>query len=49
MPTHRGFSAWIVSGGEVLSEHLVAVDTEKNQVQCWVPGEEGNVSGIRFY
>lgn len=46
MPTHLGFSAWIVSGGEVLSEHLVAVDSKTNKVQCWIPSEEGQVSGM---
>ncbi|KAF7969276.1 hypothetical protein HWV62_27803 [Athelia sp. TMB] len=41
MPTHLGFSAWIVSGGRVLPEYLVAVDPKTNKVQCWIPGEAG--------
>lgn len=46
MLTHRGFSAWIVSGGRELPEYLVAVDEAKHRVQCWVPSEEGKVRRV---
>ena len=43
MLTHRGFSAWVVSNGMVLPEHLVAVDEQCHRVSCWIPGTEGHV------
>lgn len=46
MPSHRGFSAWIVSDGQVLKEHLVAIDANSNRVQCWIPSEAGKVRNI---
>ncbi|KAH0583727.1 hypothetical protein H2248_009334 [Termitomyces sp. 'cryptogamus'] len=41
MLTHRGFSAWIVVDGKPLPEYLIAVDSNKNCVSCWIPSEEG--------
>ena len=43
MLTHRGFSAWVMSNGKVLAEHLVAVDERSHRVSCWIPGTEGHV------
>lgn len=43
MLTHRGFSAWVVSNGMILPEHLVAVDEQCHRVSCWIPGTEGHV------
>jgi hypothetical protein len=43
MLTHRGFSAWVVSNGKVLPEHLVAVDEQSHRVLCWISGTEGHV------
>ena len=43
MLTHRGFSAWVVSNGQVLPEYLVAVDEQSHRVSCWIPGAEGHV------
>jgi hypothetical protein len=48
MPTHKGFSAWIVSEGKALPEYLVAVDSGSNRVQCWIPSEEGKVSATNI-
>ncbi|PPQ64683.1 hypothetical protein CVT26_002773 [Gymnopilus dilepis] len=43
MLKHRGFSAWIMSNGQQLPEHLVAVDEEAHRVSCWIPGKEGQI------
>jgi hypothetical protein len=44
MLAHRGFSAWLVSDGGVIQEHLVAVDKENHRVSAWVSGQPGQVS-----
>ena len=49
MPFHRGFSAWIISDGQVLKEHLVAIDADSNCVQCWIPSEAGKVRSSPNY
>lgn len=46
MLTHRGFSAWVVSNGEILPEYLVAVDEQSHRVSCWIPGTEGHTFDI---
>jgi len=46
MLTHRGFSAWVVSNGKVLPEHLVAVDDQCHRVSCWIPGTEGHTFDV---
>jgi hypothetical protein len=44
MLSHRGFSAYIVSGDHQLPEYLVAVDENAHRVTCWIEGEAGEVS-----
>ncbi|KIM87196.1 hypothetical protein PILCRDRAFT_86241 [Piloderma croceum F 1598] len=46
MLTHRGFSAWVVSEGEALSEHLISVDANSHRVQCWIPCEAGKTFSV---
>jgi len=46
MLTHRGFSAWVVSNGEVLPQYLVAVDEQAHRVSCWIPGTEGHAFDV---
>jgi len=46
MLTHRGFSAWVVSNGMILPEHLVAVDEQCHRVSCWIPGTEGHTFDV---
>ncbi|KAF5380992.1 hypothetical protein D9615_004073 [Tricholomella constricta] len=48
MLTHRGFSAWIVVEGKPLPEYLVAVDSSKNRVSCWIPSEEGKNFAVHW-
>jgi len=48
MLTHRGFSAWIVVDGKPLPEYLVAIDSNANQVSCWIPSEEGKPFAVHW-
>lgn len=36
--------AWIVVDGMAVSEYLTAVNTQQNQVSCWIPASEGKVN-----
>jgi hypothetical protein len=48
MLTHRGFSAWIVVNGIAVPEYLIAVDTQQNQVSCWIQGGEGQRFSVHW-
>ncbi|EGN93273.1 hypothetical protein SERLA73DRAFT_64224 [Serpula lacrymans var. lacrymans S7.3] len=48
MLTHRGYSAWIVSEGTSIEEHLVAVDSKAHRVSCWIPCEPGKTFAVHW-
>ncbi|KDQ14880.1 hypothetical protein BOTBODRAFT_32240 [Botryobasidium botryosum FD-172 SS1] len=48
MPTHRGFSAWIVSGGQTLEEFKPETEEGGRTKSCWVPSEAGKKFEINW-
>ncbi|KAJ3552380.1 hypothetical protein NM688_g4179 [Phlebia brevispora] len=48
MVAHKGFSAWICSGGERLPEYEVAVEPNSNKAFCWIACEIGQSFSVRW-
>ncbi|KAJ7581153.1 hypothetical protein C8J56DRAFT_959243 [Mycena floridula] len=48
MLTHRGFSAWISTNEEPLTEYLVAVNSKTESVSCWIPSEPGKAFTVSW-
>ncbi|KAG2157225.1 hypothetical protein DEU56DRAFT_763539 [Suillus clintonianus] len=48
MLTYRGFSACIISEGNLISEYLVAVDETENKISCWIPSEAGKTFSVHW-